>query len=148
MADASSPMLSATVSVKTATRGQPNAISAGPPIVSPCPYSVTAPVKIEIIENDMAKFEKPPIERNSSWAYPSAPSSCSSAEDSILVVPIITAQDVIKTGAECPTGFFAYPLSRLLPHRGSVNAARLNPVITTVRFDGPASLLSRPNSRE
>src|SRR5262249_44397923 len=105
MADASSPMLSATVSVKTATRGQPNAISAGPPIVSPCPYSVTAPVKIEIIENDMAKLEKPPIERNSSWAYPSAPSSCSSAEDSILVLRIITAQDVIKTGLNALPGF-------------------------------------------
>src|SRR5947207_12941396 len=66
--DASSAMLSATASVNTLTSGQPNAISAGPPIVSPCEYSVTAPVRIEMIENEMAKFENPPIVRNNSWA--------------------------------------------------------------------------------
>jgi hypothetical protein len=59
-------MLIATVSVKSVTRGQPKAISAGPPIVRPCPKSVTAPVRIEIIENEMAKFENPPIVLKSS----------------------------------------------------------------------------------
>ncbi len=34
--EASSAMLSATVIVKIATSGQPNAISAGPPITRPC----------------------------------------------------------------------------------------------------------------
>src|SRR5437016_5251644 len=66
--DASSAMLIATVSVNRVTSGQPNAISAGPPIVSPCPYRVTAPVRIEMIENEIAKFEKPPIVRKSSCA--------------------------------------------------------------------------------
>ena len=61
-------MLAATASVNTLTSGQPNAISAGPPITSPCEYNVTAPVRIEMIENEMAKFENPPIVRNSSWA--------------------------------------------------------------------------------
>ena len=61
-------MLNATIRVKTLTSGQPNAISAGPPIISPCEYSVTAPVRIEMIENEIAKFEKPPMVRNSSWA--------------------------------------------------------------------------------
>src|SRR5262245_10312044 len=66
--EASSAMLIATVSVKKVTSGQPKAISAGPPIVSPWPYSVTAPVSIEMIENEIAKLEKPPIVRKSSWA--------------------------------------------------------------------------------
>src|SRR5262245_10950634 len=65
---ASSAMLQTTASVKSVTRGQPKAISAGPPIFNPWPYSVTAPVRIEMIENEMAKFENPPIVRNSSCA--------------------------------------------------------------------------------
>ena len=61
-------MLATTASVKNVTNGQPNAISAGPPIRSPCPYSVTAPVRIEMIENEMAKLENPPMVRKSSCA--------------------------------------------------------------------------------
>ena len=61
-------MLSATASVNSVTSGQPKAISAGPPITSPCSKSVTAPVRIEMIENEMAKFENPPIVRKSSCA--------------------------------------------------------------------------------
>src|SRR5262245_54580883 len=79
---ASSAMLQTTASVKSVTRGQPKAISAGPPIFSPCPYSVTAPVRIEMIENEMAKLEKPPIVRKSSCAYPSLLNSCSSTRAS------------------------------------------------------------------
>jgi len=55
-------------SVNNVTSGQPKAISAGPPIVSPCPYRVTAPVRIEMMENEIAKFENPPIVRKSSCA--------------------------------------------------------------------------------
>jgi hypothetical protein len=61
-------MLSATASVKRLTSGHPNVISAGPPITSPCEYSVTAPVRMEMIENEIAKLEKPPMVRNSSCA--------------------------------------------------------------------------------
>src|SRR6476659_1862632 len=68
IADASSAMLSATASVKTLTSGHPKVISAGPPITSPCEYRVTAPVRIEMIENEIAKLEKPPMVRNSSCA--------------------------------------------------------------------------------
>ena len=63
-------MLTATASVKRLTRGQPNAISAGPPTTSPCEYSVTAPVRIEMIENEIAKFENIFMRRSSSCAYP------------------------------------------------------------------------------
>src|SRR3954469_9724732 len=66
--EASSAMLRATVNVNTLTSGHPNAISAGPPMISPWEYSVTAPVSTEMIENEIAKFEKPPIVRNSSCA--------------------------------------------------------------------------------
>src|SRR5688500_6093815 len=77
--EASSAMLSATARVKSDTSGHPNAFSAGPPITSPCSYNVTAPVSIEMMENEMAKFENPPIVRNSSCAYPSVRSSRASA---------------------------------------------------------------------
>ena len=61
-------MLAATVSVNIVASGQPSVISSGPPISSPYPYRVTAPVRIEMMENEIAKLEKPPMLRKSSWA--------------------------------------------------------------------------------
>ncbi len=50
------------------TRGQPYAELAGPPITIPYPNSVRHPDRIEMIVNETAKFENPPIPRLSSWA--------------------------------------------------------------------------------
>lgn len=55
-ADASSANDRPMKTVKTATSGQPNSITRGPPAVSPAPYSVTAPVRTEMIEKLSAKF--------------------------------------------------------------------------------------------
>ena len=70
MAEQSSAMLRATSSVPAVASGQPRLISSGPPSCKPSPNKVTAPVRIEMMENEMAKFEKPPTVRKSSWAYP------------------------------------------------------------------------------
>src|ERR1051326_3192946 len=34
------------------------------------------PARIQMIENEIAKFENPPIRRESSWAYPSLCNTC------------------------------------------------------------------------
>src|SRR5262245_26806660 len=69
-AEHSSDMQAATARVNSVATGQPRDISRGPPISKPYPNSVTAPVRIEMMENEMAKFENPPISRINSWAYP------------------------------------------------------------------------------
>ena len=43
-------------------------MTTGPPAFKPTPYSVTAPVRMEMIENEMAKLEKPPMSRNNCCA--------------------------------------------------------------------------------
>ena len=39
--------------------GQPQEIAIGPPLFQPWPKVVKQPARIEMIENEMAKFEKP-----------------------------------------------------------------------------------------
>ena len=53
------------------TSGQPMFMSIGPPLNMAVPYAVRQPERIEMIVNETAKLEKPPIRRSSSWAYPS-----------------------------------------------------------------------------
>jgi hypothetical protein len=42
------------------TSGQPHEIAIGPPLLKPCPKVVKQPARIEMIENEIAKLEKPP----------------------------------------------------------------------------------------
>ena len=56
IADANSARAAATNNTKNVTSGQPIPITTGPPAVRPTPYKVTAPVRIEIIEKEMAKL--------------------------------------------------------------------------------------------
>ncbi|SKX86897.1 Uncharacterised protein [Mycobacteroides abscessus subsp. abscessus] len=49
--------------MKIETIGQPHAIAAGPPLFHPSPNDVKQPERIEMIENEIAKFEKPDHER-------------------------------------------------------------------------------------
>ena len=50
------------------TNGQPQTMTAGPPVIMPNPYSVRQPDRIEMIVNETAKLENPDIRRRSSWA--------------------------------------------------------------------------------
>src|SRR4029079_1561853 len=69
-AEASSAMEAATQSVKRLTIGQPTVLMTGPGRLRPDPKSRTAPARAEMIVNEMAKFENPPISRKSCCAYP------------------------------------------------------------------------------
>ena len=46
--------------------GQPQAMAIGPPLFQPSPKLVKQPARIEMIENEIAKLEKPDQERFSS----------------------------------------------------------------------------------
>ena len=47
--------------------GQPHEMATGPPLFQAWPKVVKQPARIEMIENEMAKLEKPDQERLSSW---------------------------------------------------------------------------------
>ena len=51
------------IRMKTEISGQPHAIAAGPPLFQPRPKIVKQPARIEMIENEIAKLEKPDQER-------------------------------------------------------------------------------------
>ena len=53
--------------MKAETMGHPQAIAAGPPLFQPRPNDVKQPARIEMMENEMAKLEKPDQDRFSSW---------------------------------------------------------------------------------
>src|ERR1700709_369635 len=57
---------SATARTKIPTIGQPRLIADGPPALSAIEYEVMQPARIEMIENETAKFENPDIPRRSS----------------------------------------------------------------------------------
>ena len=59
--------------------GQPIEIAIGPPLFHACPNVVKHPARIEITENEIAKFENPLQFRLSSWEYPSSARRSSSA---------------------------------------------------------------------
>src|SRR5580693_7203539 len=71
--------------MNAATIGQPKAIAAGPPLFQPRPKLVKQPARIEMIENEMAKLEKPDHDRFNSCLYPSSASRCSSALSTVSV---------------------------------------------------------------
>ena len=48
------------------TMGQPHEIATGPPLLKPWPKVVKHPARMEMIENEIAKFENPDQERFSS----------------------------------------------------------------------------------
>ena len=66
--EAISPIASETMMQKKPTSSQPHVIATGPPWLNAIAYEVRQPARIEMIVNEMAKFWKPPIERNSSCA--------------------------------------------------------------------------------
>jgi hypothetical protein len=48
------------------TKSQPSVMAIGPPAVMAMPYEVIAPARMEMIEKETAKFEKPDSRRCSS----------------------------------------------------------------------------------
>ena len=58
-ADTSSDMVKPMIRMKTERIGQAHEIEIGPPLFQPAPKLVKQPARIEMIENEIAKFEKP-----------------------------------------------------------------------------------------
>ncbi len=48
---------------KKPTMSQPHVTATGPPLPNAMKYDVRQPARIEMIVNEMAKFENPPISR-------------------------------------------------------------------------------------
>jgi hypothetical protein len=63
-------MVAATAREKRQTSGQPSPKAAPPTLESPWWNEVTPPARMQMIEREMAKFEKAPIPRGSSGSYP------------------------------------------------------------------------------
>ncbi len=70
-ADTSSDIVKPMIRMKTPRIGHDHEIEIGPPLLKPAPKLVKQPARIEMIENEMAKLEKPDHERFRSWLYPS-----------------------------------------------------------------------------
>ncbi len=58
-AETSSDMVSPMMRMKTEMSGQPMEMAIGPPLFHACPKVVKQPARMEMIEKEMAKFEKP-----------------------------------------------------------------------------------------
>src|SRR6188472_2887355 len=79
-ADTSSLIVNPMIRMKTPRIGQDQEIEIGPPLLKPAPKLVKQPARIEMIEKEMAKLEKPDQERFRSCEYPSFARCFSSSE--------------------------------------------------------------------
>jgi hypothetical protein len=61
-------MEAATISEKPQESGQPMPMEAPPAALNPAWNDVIPPAMMQMIENEIAKFEKPLMRRDSSWA--------------------------------------------------------------------------------
>ena len=61
-------MARATRTTNAPTISQPQVTAIGPPLSNAMKYDVRQPARIEMMVNEMAKFENPPISRYSTWA--------------------------------------------------------------------------------
>src|SRR5436190_11800613 len=87
-ADTSSDMHRPMTRMKAEMTGQPIEMAIGPPLFQAWPNVVKQPARIEMIENEMAKFEKPDQERCSSCLYPSSARRRSSSVGVVFVSAI------------------------------------------------------------
>ena len=73
--------------------GQAIEIATGPPLLNACPKLVKHPASTEMIENEIAKFEKLDQPRLSSCAYPSSARRDSSllTVSEVLLIPVLLA---------------------------------------------------------
>src|SRR4051794_5466919 len=70
-ADTSSLIVKPMIRMKTPRIGHDQEIETGPPLLKPAPKFVRQPARIEMMENEIAKLEKPDHERCRSCRYPS-----------------------------------------------------------------------------
>ena len=70
-AETSSDIVKPMSRMKTPRIGHDHEIEIGPPLLKPAPKLVKQPARIEMIENEIAKLEKPDQDRLRSWEYPS-----------------------------------------------------------------------------
>src|SRR6476661_4063324 len=70
-ADTSSDIVNPMIRMNSPRIGHDHEIEIGPPLLKPAPKLVKQPARIEMIENEIAKFEKPDQERFRSCLYPS-----------------------------------------------------------------------------
>src|SRR6476620_6640480 len=70
-ADTSSDIVKPMIRMIRPRIGHDHEIEIGPPLLKPAPKLVRHPARIEMIENEMAKFENPDQDRFSSCLYPS-----------------------------------------------------------------------------
>src|SRR3954447_23971608 len=78
-ADTSSDIVKPMMRMNTLRIGHDHEIEIGPPLFQPAPKFVKHPARIEMIENEIAKFEKPDQLRFSSCVQPSSASRRSSS---------------------------------------------------------------------
>src|SRR5688572_17964589 len=78
-AETSSDIVNPMIRMKMPRIGQDHEMEIGPPLLKPAPKFVKQPARIEMIEKEMAKLEKPDHDRLSSWLYPSFASCFSSS---------------------------------------------------------------------
>ncbi len=76
--------------------GHPREIAIGPPLFHPCAKVVKQPARMEMIENEIAKFENPLQLRCSSCLYPSSARRRSS---SVLLGKVILQNVLHQSGA-------------------------------------------------
>src|SRR3954447_19460028 len=67
------------IRMKTPRIGHDHEIEIGPPLLKPAPKFVKQPARMEMIENEIAKFENPDQDRFRSCLYPSLARSASSS---------------------------------------------------------------------
>src|SRR3954453_17540904 len=79
-ADTSSLIVKPMIRMKTPRIGHDHEMEIGPPLLKPAPKLVKHPARIEMIENELEKFENPDQERLSSFFAPSFASIASSSE--------------------------------------------------------------------
>src|SRR5262245_463369 len=70
-AESSSDIVKPTIRMRALRIAQVHEIETGPPLLKPAPKLVKQPARIEMMENEIAKFENPDHERCRSWRYPS-----------------------------------------------------------------------------
>ena len=79
-AETSSDMVKPMIRMKIPRIGHDHEIEIGPPLLKPAPKLVKQPARIEMIENEIAKLEKPDQDRFRSCEYPSFARCFSSSE--------------------------------------------------------------------
>src|SRR5687767_10578410 len=78
-------MVNPMIRMKIPRIGHDQEIEIGPPLLKPAPKLVKQPARIEMIENEIAKLEKPDQDRFRSCEYPSF-ARCFSSSDSVAAL--------------------------------------------------------------